>query len=70
MDNQQTKAKKLQLFDELCNPEITVRYVCYANNLFLILYRIIFQKQIQFLLIQQKFFLLIMMIFMMYVIHR
>jgi hypothetical protein len=29
MDNQQTKAKKLQLFDELCNPEITVRYVCF-----------------------------------------
>jgi hypothetical protein len=30
MDNQETKAKKLQLFDELCNSEITVRYVYYS----------------------------------------
>ena len=26
-DNQQIKAKKLQLFDELCSTEITVRYI-------------------------------------------
>ena len=29
MDNQQTKAKKLQLFDELCNSELIVRLISY-----------------------------------------
>jgi hypothetical protein len=48
MDNQSTKAKKLQLFDELCNSEITVRYVYYSIliNYFSFLNRKIFQKQI------------------------
>jgi nitrate reductase gamma subunit len=72
MDNQSTKAKKLQLFDELCNSEITVRYVYYSIliNYFSFLNRKIFQKQIRCLSIQQEYFLLIMMIFIMYVISE